>query len=369
MRKNLWLCCLALGAVFSAFARPEPFAGLKNPDSLNFESIHQELLEGQYGFIDHLLIYKDNQLIFDESYRHNYDSVAQHYDQKDHPYNYYHPNWHPFYQGTALHTLQSSTKSITSLLVGIAIDEGLISGLDMKVMPLFEAYHSKDPWQNKMTLEDLLSMRAGIKWDEWTVPYTDPANNCALMENEDHWLDYIFKQGMDTLPGTEFVYNGGATVLLGEIIRKKTGMPIDQWAEKKLFKPLGIKKYYWKKSPSGEVDTEGGLYLSVKDFAKIGLLLLNEGKWQEKQIVSKKWLDESTREQVKVDEYHSYSYQWWNLPAFDLVFAGGYGDQFIFMNRKSNLLIVTTGWNIFKLKVKPLRYSLISEIFKVMSDK
>ena len=324
-------------------------------DSIKIDSIHQEILSGEYGLVDHLLIIRNGNIVFDKHYKNNYDSIARLYDTIIYPtefqYNYDHPDWHPYYKGTDLHTLQSCTKSITSLLVGIAIDEGLIPDTDMKVMELFDSYDpaQQDTLKSLITLQDLLTMRGGFKWDE-SISYFDPDNSCYILESKENWLDYILALPMDTIPGTKFVYNGGITVLLGEIIRLKTGMRIDKWAEEKLFKPLDISDYYWKLSPNGEVDTEGGLYLSIYDFAKIGQLVLNNGTWQGERIISEKWLKESTGPHIIYNEFISYGYQWaiWHPSQvnYQLIQTGGFGGQILSIDKKNNVLTVLNRWNI-----------------------
>lgn len=327
-------------------------------DSIKIDSIHKELSSGEYGLVDHVLIFRNRNLIFDKQYENNYDSIAQLFDSANFQYNYDHPDWHPYYKGTDLHTLQSCTKSITSLLIGIAIDEGHILNTDIKVMELFHSYNPKqqEALKNAITLQDLLTMRGGFKWDEASTDYSDPGNSCYILENSDNWLEYILQLPMDTVPGTKFVYNGGITVLLGEIIRIKTGMRIDKWAEEKLFKPLNISDYYWKLSPNGEVDTEGGLYLSIYDFAKIGQLILNKGTWQGKRIIAEKWLQESTRQHVKTGMPDGYGYQWWlwnpRKDDYQLIMATGFGGQFLFIDHENNLLTVMNGWNIHGGAVK-----------------
>lgn len=321
-------------------------------DSIKIDSIHKNIVSGDYGLVDHLLIIRNGNLIFDKHYENNYDSIAQLYDTANFQFNYNHPAWHPYYKGSDLHTLQSCTKSITSLLIGIAIDEGLITNTDIKVMELFDSYRptEKDALKDSITLQDLLTMRGGFNWDESRIPYSDPNNNCYILETSDNWLDYILQVPMDTIPGTKFEYNSGITVLLGEIIRIKTGERVDKWAEEKLFKPLDITDYYWKISPNGEVDTEGGLYLSIYDFAKIGQLVLNKGSWQGKRIISEKWLQESTSQHVKPDMLDWYGYQWWlwnpKKDDYQLILAIGYGGQYLFIDPENNLLTVMNRWNI-----------------------
>ncbi|GAB5564231.1 MAG: hypothetical protein Wins2KO_12940 [Winogradskyella sp.] len=340
---------------------------ISNSDSIYFNKellneIDSDLSIGHYGFIDHIMIYKDETLIFDRGYNQSYDVISESYDTIGNQYNYYSPKWHPYLDKSNLHTLQSATKSITSLLIGILIEKGYLEGLNLKILPIL-GFERTNTLKDDITIMDLLTMRGGIKWDESTVPYTNELNNCAEMERLENWVDYILSQPMESVPGQDFNYNGGLTVLLGKIIEIKSGMRLDKFAEKYLFHPLGIKKYFWKRSPSGEYDTEGGLYLTIHDFAKFGFLIKNNGEFRGKQIVSKNWIKRSLSSISTVDQYHSYGFQWWIFnfenPKCEIKFAGGYGDQFIFWNKKKNILIIIMGWNIFKNKVKyTIRYDL-----------
>ena len=343
-------------------------------DSITIDSIKKDLSSGKYGLIDHILIIKNGKLVFNKQFKNNYDSIFRLYDTVNFQFNYDHPDWHPYYKGTDLHTLQSCTKSITSLLTGIAIDKGKISNTDNKVMNLFNSYNpkTKEALRDSISLQDLLTMRAGFKWDESSTKYFDPKNNCYILENSDNWLDYVLGLPMDTIPGTKFVYNGGITVLLGEIIRIKTGMRIDKWAEEKLFKPLDITSYYWKTSPHGEVDTEGGLYLSIYDFAKIGQLILNNGIWQGKRIISENWLLESTVKYVKPIEFEEwFGYHWWIWNPYndnyEIISALGFGDQILFIDRENNLLIVMNGWNIHESTEKS-PYSILKSVSRAIKN-
>jgi CubicO group peptidase (beta-lactamase class C family) len=130
-----------------------------------------------------------------------------------------------------------------------------------------------------MTLADILTMRTGIRWDEESFDYTDPRNNCAVMEGKEDWVRYVLEQPMAEEPGKGFRYNSGATELLSCLLTKTTGKPADDYAKEHLFGPLGIKDFYWKRTPKGLADTEGGLYLAPRDLAKIGLLYMKDGVW------------------------------------------------------------------------------------------
>lgn len=321
-------------------------------DKLVIDSIHQEIQNGDYGLIDHFLLIRNGKIIADYNYNQDYETISKNYDTLKHQYNYDHPDWHPYYKNSELHSLQSVSKSISSLLLGIAIDEGLVSHLDATILPLFTDYKLdlSDERKNAITLKNLLTMQSGILWDESSSYADNQENNCTVMELSDDWVQYVLDRPMDTIPGTKFVYNSGVTVLLGKIVRIATGRRIDKWAEEKLFGPLGITDYYWKETPKGEIDTEGGLYLSAYDLAKIGHLMMNNGAWNNKQIVSEKWIEESIRPSVKLNEKLGYGYQWW-VPEYKdeevKIFAGnGYGGQYVMMAKEYDMLVVFNGWNI-----------------------
>ena len=322
------------------------------------DSINSEINNGDYGLIDRFMVMQNDDLLADYKYGQDYETIVQKYDTTNHQYNFNNTNWHPYYKKSELHTLQSVTKSITSILIGIAFDLNKDYNVGNKAMPLLTGYDGSD-FQDKrkqnITIEDLLTMRSGLQWNEET-DHNDHTNDCFLLEASENWIAYVLSKPMDTVPGTKFVYNGGATVLLGKIVRTITGKRIDKWAEEKLFGPLGITDYYWKETPDGEIDTEGGLYLKAEDLAKIGALFLHKGKWNGKQIVSESWVSTSTSPLLKNvkpqrRDVTGYGYQWW-IPEYSddgkvgIYAANGYGGQYLMMAPEYNLIIVFNGWNI-----------------------
>ena len=190
-----------------------------------------------------------------------------------------------------------------------------LPGVDAKMMPYFSASQiPPDPRRDRMTLRDVLTMTTGIRWDEESTEYTDPANNCAVMEGKEDWVRYVLEQPMAEDPGKVFVYNSGATMLLSELIRKTTGKEADDYAKEHLFAPLGI-EYFWKRTPKGLADTEGGLYLAPRDLAKIGYLYLKDGSWDGKRILPEGWVKASTAASTHTpDGSYGYGYQWWVMP-------------------------------------------------------
>jgi CubicO group peptidase (beta-lactamase class C family) len=337
-----------------AINKPQAVASL-NVLSTVIDSINLEINNGSYGLIDRFMVIQNDEILADFKYVQDYETIAKKYDTTDHQYNYNHPNWHPYYKQTELHTLQSVTKSVTSILLGIALDLNEDYNVRTKVIPMFTDYEIEalDKRKNAITIEDLLTMRSGLMWQEGD--YTDLSDDCIAMESSNEWIKYVLDKPTDTIPGTRFEYNSGASVLLGKIVRIITGKRIDKWAEEKLFEPLGITDYYWKKTPKGEIDTEGGLYLKADDLAKLGTLFLNNGKWKNQQIVSESWVTASLSPVVpdvnpENESKVGYGYQWW-IPEHSNgqmnIFAGnGYGGQFLMVTPEYNLIVVFNGWNI-----------------------
>ena len=238
------------------------------------DSVNLEIKAGNYGLIDHFMLIKDEQVLANFRYQQDYETVAQNYDTTDHQYNYHHPKWHPYYQYTDLHSLQSVTKSITSILMGIALEQNKEYSIETKLMNLLPNYkvENADKRLYEITIEDLLTMRAGFKWNEGK--YDDMTDDCVAMEAEDDWIQFVLEKPFDSNPGEKWEYNSGVSVLIGKLVKIISGKSADKLAEESLFGPMGIEEYYWKKTPLGEVDTEGGLYLKTEDFAKFGKLFL-----------------------------------------------------------------------------------------------
>jgi CubicO group peptidase (beta-lactamase class C family) len=321
------------------------------------EAIHSDILDGRYGLIDHFLLIRHGHVVADFHYEHDYDSISIQYDTANHQYNYDHPEWHPYYRDSDLHTLQSVTKSITSAALGITIDEGLIADVRVPGLSFFGAYEPdmSDHRRGEMSLEDMLTMRSGIDWNEMGS-YADSANSCVQMEASDEWIRFVLDHPMREDPGTVWDYNSGVSVLLGKIVRVVTGQRIDDWARERLFEPIGITDFYWKITPDNEADTEGGLYLSAHSLARIGYLFLRGGMWDGERILSEEWVRASTSP-VVADIYPDngrqdagYGYQWW-VPEHDgastTIFAGnGYGGQFLMVAPAYDVVVVFNAWNI-----------------------
>ena len=318
---------------------------------------------GVYGNVDQLLLIKNGNLVLNQSFTNDYEQISKGkigilgcgfntcQDSTIYgDYNYYHPNWHPYYQNKKVHTLQSVTKSIGSIMIGVAIKEGDIKDTDVKVLDFFDDYDLSNVEESlkTATLENLLTMQLGMEWHEIDRPI-DSTNTTGQLEGSKDWIQFTLDQPMDTIPGTKWVYNSGASQLMSGIIKKATGLYIDEYAEKFLFGPLGIKNYYWKKTPAGFPDALGGLYLEAEDLAKIGYLMLKMGAWEGQQIISSDWVKRSTLKQAVFDKDKGYGYQWWreDQDRVEIWACEGFGNQYLLVFPKFKTIAVVNSWNIF----------------------
>lgn len=320
------------------------------------EALDRELASGAHGYVDGMLVVRSGRIVYQNNYPQDYDALFEERDQTRGQYNYYDPDWHPYFERGPLHTMQSISKSVTSALIGIAIGRGEIPGVEVKVMQYFGGYDQAnlDTRWSEITLRDLLTMTSGIDWDEDTFEYTDPRNTCAGMESSDDWVAYVLDRPMAATPGEKFVYNSGATMLLSHILLRATGKHADAYAIEHLFGPLGIESFYWKRTPTGLIDAEGGLYLEPGDLARIGLLFARDGVWHQKRILPEGWVSASTAPAVAVPESPNwrYGFQWWLLPYAEnptrYAYTGlGYGGQLLIALPEYDLIAVFTGWNIY----------------------
>lgn len=337
-------------------------------DGSPLADLHRDIERGTYGHVDRMVVVRNGYLVASARYENDYREISRGYkgalgcgvDACDdpselHQYNYYHPDWHPYYQGRDVHTLQSVTKSMTSTLIGIAIGHGAIDGTSANLLSFFDDYDLSrvEGRLHRATLDDLLTMRSGIEWHEIDRPM-DETNTTLQLEASGDWIQFTLDQPMDADPGEKWAYNSGGSHMMSGIIRKATGQCADEYAEKHLFGPLGIRDYHWKKTPRDLPDTEGGLYLEAEQLAKIGYLYLNDGVWDGGRILPEGWVKASTArhvDQVNTTD-RGYGYQWWRLDRDGTdVWAGlGFGGQALLIIPQHHLLGVVNSWNIFESK-------------------
>lgn len=324
-------------------------------DANALESLDAELKAGKYGHVDVMLVIRCGKVVRQATYKRDYQRIYGKAATIKGPltptlhgaYNYFDPAWHPFYRGSDLHTLQSVTKTVTSIVIGVAVTRKDFPSLDTPVLEFFDTKNVEniDPRKRRMTVRHLLSMTSGLQWDE-DVPYEDPKNNAVIMESLKAWIPYVINQPMAEEPGTRFNYNSGATQLLSHIFKKATGRDLQEYARRHLFEPLGIRRFYWKRDPQGLTDAEGGLYLRAEDLAKLGYLFLQQGRWNHQQVLAPEWVTLSTTPRPTPWENMQYGLKWW-LPKSDTpAWAGhGFGQRLVVLPGHG-LVVVFMAWNI-----------------------
>jgi CubicO group peptidase (beta-lactamase class C family) len=198
------------------------------------------------------------------------------------------------YKDGQKHEMYSVTKSVTAALIGIAIDKGYIKDVNQTITELFpnKNISNLDELKRSLTLMDLLIMASGLDCNDASANRW--AGTIAMTKSND-WTQYTLNLPMAQAPGEYFHYCNGVSHLLSAIIQESSGMKTLEFAKKYLFDPLGIIDYDWAESPEGTNSGYSGLRLHPKDMAKIGLLYLNQGKWENKQIISAQWIKASTR--------------------------------------------------------------------------
>ena len=328
--------CLALSTLFTLLtsvstSASEDYSPTHTPSDtlLSADDISAMLNDTEFHA---LLVFKNNALI------------VEHYQSgQDEDWGLPLGNIH--FDRQTLHDLRSATKSVVSLLIGIAIEEGYISGLDASIGELLDnkAWHA-------INLHHVLTMTAGTRWHEQT-PYTDPSNDEMQMYQAQSAYQYVLGKPFDHKAGDSFNYSGGMTQLLVEILEKQTEKPIKDYAKEKLFTPLGIKNYQWKQHASGQAWGASGLRMNAMDFSKIGRLYLQNGQWNNQKIVPQSWVKSTFATTVKtglpIDI--DYGLHWW-IPNYQYkkdtvkaLMAQGNGGQYLLLLPEHDLLIVTFG--------------------------
>jgi len=254
-----------------------------------------------------------------------------------------------------LHFQGSANKSFWSTMIGIAIDKGFIQSTTEKMFSFFPDYKDlSNTEKEKITISQMLTMTSGLPWDDGSFPIYDPRNDeYQLLFNEDP-VRFVLEKSMMTFPGTNFHYNSGTSFLLSEIIKRSSGISLEQFAEQFLFAPLQITSYRWANSRNTHnTINAAGLYLRPRDMAKLGQLFLQDGMWNSNRIVSGQWTKASSAESIHFLTVHpplpnfinGYGYQWW-VGKFntltDVYCAAGWGGQFIMVLPDVNTVIVFT---------------------------
>jgi CubicO group peptidase (beta-lactamase class C family) len=240
--------------------------------------------------------------------------------------------------------VHSVTKSVTSALIGIALDKGYLNSIDQKLIEFVPEYFTDelDPRKKEICLRDLLTMSAGFRWN-------DRGPSMRNWYTSSNWVKFAVQLPQENDPGDVFNYNSSTSHLLSVILSKSTKTSTLDFAKQNLFEPLGIQSAYWHQDPQGYYIGGFGLGLSARDLAKIGFLYLNNGYWNGQSIISESWVKESTGQQIQAVRHpiygkFGYGYQWWvkKVDGCSSFRAWGRRGQFIAVVPELDLVIAVT---------------------------
>ena len=236
----------------------------------------------------------------------------------------------------------SCSKSFSGALIGVAIEQGYISGIDTKLSEFLpQILEDNSSYKQEIAIEHLLTHTSGIEWYEW-----NGGNSFREFTRSENWIEHILGQRMVAKPGTYFSYTTGGSHLLAVVLEKATGKSALEFGRETVFEPLGMDSVQWRADPQGFIDGGNGISMTARDAAKFGQLYLNGGKWHDEQIIPASWVESSTTTQDAGPggRSGSYGYQWWirSFGGYDAYYAMGHGGQFIFVVPELELVAVIT---------------------------
>jgi len=271
-----------------------------------------------------------------------------------------------------LHDMKSVSKSVASLAVGIAIDKGLIRSVNEPIFSFFpELADLRTPEKDRILLLHALNMTMGLEWVEATPATGDLANDEARMHMAPDPCRYVLSLAVIAPAGQEFHYSTGALALVSAIVRKASGRPFDEFARANLFEPLAISGGEWSRVRGG-TDAGGGLRLRPREMAKIGQLVLAAGRWNDRQVVSRGWIDASTAPSIKATDDQFYGYLWWlgrvraNGRELHWIGALGRGGQSIRIVPELDLVVVVTAgyYQDYSPKAFQLQFGVFRDVVR-----
>ena len=307
-----------------------------------------------------LLIFKDNKLVLEKYFKGKDEQwgndlgIVQHSE-------------------SLLHDMRSVSKSIVSACIGIAIAQGKIKSVDEKIFDFFKEYQQfRNEGREQLTIRHFLTMTSGIKWNE-NVPYDNPENSEIQMSLSPDPVKFVLSLPLIHAPGKTWNYNGGTTEILARIIEKATGRNVYAFAKEFLFAPLGITNSYWTSIPGTSTPAAAsGLRLTSRDALKFGILYLQNGKWQDKQIIPEQFVKESLTSQVDRPDGGGYGFQFWIIAEthhgklYSMPIAVGNGDQRIFIDSKNNMVVVMTAGNYNQWTIKNNSAAIMRKIYDAL---
>lgn len=233
----------------------------------------------------------------------------------------------------------SCTKQVMGVLVGVAIDKGVIESIDDPISLYLPELTAKNPDKANITIKNLLTMTSGIAFNNYGIGSDDMA---VLQEIPKSFLEYSLEKPMDNLPGEKFSYKDSDPMILSGIIQNKVGKPTDVWANEVLFSKIGLTNYEWRRYKDGITIGSYGIITTPREISKIAQLVLNGGSWKGVRVVNKEWLSEMVSPKAETSDEKQFGYQWWSYPKCDTYFMSGNGRQIVFVFPEKELIVSIT---------------------------
>ncbi|MFC1575102.1 serine hydrolase domain-containing protein [Gemmatimonadota bacterium] len=283
----------------------------------------RSVLSGEWGKQRSLLIMKDDRLILEE----------------------YFGGWHR----NARHEVQSISKSLTSMMVGRAIQDGMIASVEDPISHYLPEYrHLLQGEKGGITVRHLLTMTSGLEWDEGSTPYGDSGNSRTQATRSPDQVAFVLERHLASPPGSVWAYNGGGVIVLGEILRVASGIEDDDLVGRTFGSVMNPQEIELGLERDGRLNTAGGFYLTPRGLLKIGSVILNHGSWGGQQAVDSAWIEEATR---PVDVRPGYGYLWWlgrfadEDAVYEVIIGSGYKGQYLILVPDLALAIVMNAQN------------------------
>ncbi|MFC1481468.1 serine hydrolase domain-containing protein [Candidatus Neomarinimicrobiota bacterium] len=322
-------------------------------DESVLEDLMDNLVEYENHYINSILVVRHGQLVFEEYFPGvQIDLITD----NDRPYEEVLVPVPVSYDRNTLQYQGSVSKGFTSVLVGIAIDRGFISGIDEKLFSFFPEHADlNDEQRDKITIQHMLTMTSGLDWHDDDIDGEESDEIAHFVSS--HPDSFVLSLDMLGDPGTVYDYNSGTTCLLGEIIHRTSSMSLQDFAQQYLFTPLNIDSYHWVTLPndSDYSFASGGLYLTPRAMAKFGQLYLQRGTWEGNQVIPATWIDSTLTPWISMRTGTTkwtemgFGYHWFLgvFGDYDYSFSvtQGWGGQFIFIIPEVDLVVVFTGGN------------------------
>ncbi len=321
--------------------------------NFDFDRLARDLDAGIYTNVHALLVLRDGQIVHEQYLAGNDENWGR-------------PIGYREFDAGSLHDLRSVSKSVTSLLLGIALGDDYAAALERPVAEFFpELVDRVAPGVERVTLRQVLTMTTGLEWNEMDVPYSNPQNDERRMYHSGDPVEFVLTRPLRDAPGARWYYHGGTTMILAALVEQISGEPFLEFARANLFEPLAIEMRYvdwrglgifWKRSTTLP-SAASGLRMRARDLARIGQLVLDGGRWQGRQLVPRGWLEASLARQVEqntrwnVDGIYGYGFQWWHAAFrgdwgdFDAACGTGFGGQRLCIVPDESLVVVIFAGN------------------------